>query len=400
MEAAATPSPDPVHVLETTLRPPCVMTRGAGDLLFDEDGKRYLDFVQGWAVNSLGHAPPEVARALTEQASRLVHGSAGFFNTTQVQLSSTLAQESGLGRVFLCSTGAEANESAIKLARKWGQVARGGAWEIVTTTDAFHGRTLATMSASGKATFAPLFEPKVQGFRKVPFGDADAIEAVLDDHVAAVLVEPIQGEAGVVVPPPGYLTRLRELTAARGVLLMFDEVQTGIGRTGKMFAFQHEDARPDVLTLGKGLGAGVPLAAMLCDARHACFQPGDQGGTYSGNALTAAVGQAVLDAVRAPGFLEHVNAMSAMLRSVLEGLIPRGLVSSVRGQGLLMAAELPGPTAGEVVRVAMAEGLLLNAPRPNLLRFMPALNVQAASIDELASVLPRVLEAAATSNAR
>jgi acetylornithine/N-succinyldiaminopimelate aminotransferase len=399
MDPVATPKPDPVHVLETTLRPPCVMTRGAGDLLFDEDGKRYLDFVQGWAVNSLGHAPAEVARALTEQASRLVHGSAGFFNTTQVRLSSTLAHESGLGRVFLCSTGAEANESAIKLARKWGQLARGGAWEIVTTTDAFHGRTLATMSASGKATFAPLFEPKVQGFRKVPFGDADAIEAVLDDQVAAVLVEPIQGEAGVVMPPPGYLRRLRELTAARGVLLMFDEVQTGIGRTGKLFAFQHEDARPDVLTLGKGLGAGVPLAAMLCDARYACFQPGDQGGTYSGNALTAAVGQAVMDAVTAPGFLDHVNAMSAKLRGVLEALIPRGLVSAVRGQGLLMAAELPGtPTAGEVVRLAMADGLLLNAPRPNLLRFMPALNVQAASIDELASLLPRVLEAAASSS--
>lgn len=394
MEPVTALKPDPVHVLETTLRPPCVMTRGAGDLLFDEDGKRYLDFVQGWAVNSLGHAPPEVARALTEQANRLVHGSAGFFNSTQVRLSTTLAQESGLGRVFLCSSGAEANESAIKLARKWGQVARGGAWEIVTTTDAFHGRTLATMSASGKATFAPLFEPKVQGFRKVPFGDADAIEAVLDDHVAAVLVEPIQGEAGVVVPPPGYLRRLRELTAARGVLLMFDEVQTGIGRTGKMFAFQHEDARPDVLTLGKGLGAGVPLAAMLCDERYACFQPGDQGGTYSGNALTSAVGQAVMDAVRAPGFLEHVNAMSAKLRGVLEGLIPRDLVSSVRGQGLLMAAELPGATASEVVRIAMAEGLLLNAPRPNLLRFMPALNVLATSIDELAERLPRVLEAA------
>ncbi|MBK8588131.1 MAG: aminotransferase class III-fold pyridoxal phosphate-dependent enzyme [Sandaracinaceae bacterium] len=398
MDPVATPKPDPVHVLETTLRPPCVMTRGAGDLLFDEDGKRYLDFVQGWAVNSLGHAPPEVARALTEQAGQLVHGSAGFFNTPQVRLCSTLAHESGLGRVFLCSTGAEANESAIKLARKWGQLTRGGAWEIVTTTDAFHGRTLATMSASGKATFAPLFEPKVQGFRKVPFGDADAIEAVLDDHVAAVLVEPIQGEAGVVMPPPGYLRRLRELTAARGVLLMFDEVQTGIGRTGKLFAFQHEDARPDVLTLGKGLGAGVPLAAMLCDARYACFQPGDQGGTYSGNALTAAVGQAVMDAVMAPGFLPHVNAMSAKLRSVLEALIPRGLVSTVRGQGLLVAAELPGPTASEVVRLAMADGLLLNAPRPNLLRFMPALNVQAASIDELASLLPRVLEAAASSS--
>jgi adenosylmethionine-8-amino-7-oxononanoate aminotransferase len=260
-----------------------------------------------------------VARALTEQASQLVHGSAGFFNTTQVRLCSTLAHESGLGRVFLCSTGAEANESAIKLARKWGQLARGGAWEIVTTTDAFHGRTLATMSASGKATFAPLFEPKVQGFRKVPFGDADAIEAVLDDHVAAVLVEPIQGEAGVVMPPPGYLKRLRELTAARGVLLMFDEVQTGIGRTGKLFAFQHEDARPDVLTLGKGLGAGVPLAAMLCDARYACFQPGDQGGTYSGNALTAAVGQAVMDAVMAPGFLDarerHVRQAARRARS-------------------------------------------------------------------------------------
>jgi acetylornithine/N-succinyldiaminopimelate aminotransferase len=353
--------------------------------------------VQGWAVNALGHSPEAVARAVTSQASTLVHSSAGFFNEPQVRLCSTLAHVSGLARTFLCATGAEANESAIKLARKWGQRERDGAWEIVTTTDAFHGRTLATMSASGKPAFAPLFEPKVQGFRKVAFGDADAVEAVLDERVAAVLVEPIQGEAGVVVPPAGYLRRLRELCTARGVLLMFDEVQTGVGRTGKLFAFQHEDARPDIMTLGKGLGAGVPLAAMLCDARYACFEPGDQGGTYSGNALTAAVGQAVLDAVTAPGFLEHVSAMSSKLRAALEGLIPLGLVRSVRGAGLLLAAELPADSGGEAVRLAFDEGLLLNAPRPNLLRFMPALNVRPESIDELAARLPAVLAAAAAS---
>ncbi|MCA9533846.1 MAG: aminotransferase class III-fold pyridoxal phosphate-dependent enzyme [Myxococcales bacterium] len=395
MEHALPPSP--VHVLETAVRPAAVMVRGAGDELFDQDGKRYLDFVQGWAVNSLGHSPEAVARALRTQASALVHSSAGYFNAPQVQLCTTLARLSGLERTFLCATGAEANESAIKLARKWGQRERGGAWEIVTTADAFHGRTLATMSASGKSAFAPLFEPKVQGFRKVPFGDAAAVEAALDERVAAVLVEPIQGEAGVVVPPRGYLRQLRELCSAQGVLLMFDEVQTGVGRTGALFAFEHEGARPDVMTLGKGLGAGVPLAAMLCDARVACFEPGDQGGTYSGNALTSAVGQAVLEAVTAPGFLDHVNAMSVKLRGVLEALVPRGLVASVRGAGLLLAAELPAATASDVVRRAHAEGLLLNAPRPNLLRFMPALNVLPASIDELAERLPGLLEAAGRS---
>ncbi|MCA9576692.1 MAG: acetylornithine transaminase [Polyangiales bacterium] len=389
------PTADTVHVLETAIRPSSVMVRGAGDELFDAAGTRYLDFVQGWAVNALGHAPSVVAEALTRQAEQLVHSSAGYFNAPQLALCRTLAQASGLERVFLCATGAEANESAIKLARKWGQRERGGAWEIITTADGFHGRTLATMSASGKATFAPLFEPKVQGFRKVPFGDAEAVADAIDERVVAVLVEPIQGEAGVVVPPEGYLRQLRELCSERGVLLMLDEIQTGVGRTGTLFAHQREDARPDVMTLGKGIGAGVPLAAMLCDARYACFEPGDQGGTYAGNALTAAVGQAVMETVMAPGFLAHVEAMSARLRSALETLVGRGLLRSVRGAGLLMATELPQASAAEVVRLAHAEGLLLNAPRPNLLRFMPALNVRPESIDELAERLPRLLEAAA-----
>jgi acetylornithine/N-succinyldiaminopimelate aminotransferase len=396
MDPVATPTPDPVHVLETTVRPPCVMTRGAGDLLFDEDGKRYLDFVQGWAVNSLGHAPAEVARALTEQASQLVHGSAGFFNTPQVRLCSTLAHESGLGRVFLCSTGAEANESAIKLARKWGQLARGGAWEIVTTTDAFHGRTLATMSASGKATFAPLFEPKVQGFRKVPFGDADAIEAVLDDHVAAVLVEPIQGEAGVVMPPPGYLKRLREVTAARGVLLMFDEVQTGIGRTGEALRVPARGRAPRRADAGQG--AGRRRAARGHAVRRAlCVLPARRSGRHllgqRAHRRSGPGGDGRRDGAGVPGPRErHVREAARRARSADPA---RARVHGAR-PGALMAAELPGPTAGEVVRLAMADGLLLNAPRPNLLRFMPALNVQAASIDELASLLPRVLEAAAS----
>lgn len=257
---------DPVHVLPTAVRPTSVMVRGEGDFLFDHEGERYLDFVQGWAVNALGHASPVVADALARQARTLVMASAAFYNAPQLALSDRLAAASGLDHVFVCSTGAEANESAIKLARKWGSIHRRGAYGLVTTEGGFHGRTLATMSASGKPEFAPLFEPKVPGFRKVPFGDAAAIESAIDDTVAAILVEPVQGEAGVVVPPAGYLAELRAIADRHGILLMLDEVQTGIGRCGTLFAFQGEGVLPDVLTLGKGLGAGFPIAAMLCTA--------------------------------------------------------------------------------------------------------------------------------------
>ena len=381
---------DTRHVLPTGPKPDLVMVRGKGSFLYDADGREYLDFVQGWAVNALGHCPPAITRALREQAERLWSASPAFHNGPHVALASRLAAVSGMDHVFVCATGAEANESAIKLARKWASIHRGGAHEIVTTDGSFHGRTLATMSASGKPSFAALFEPKVPGFRKVPFGDAEAMGRAVDGRTAAIMVEPIQGEAGVVVPPDGYLAALRAIADRAGVLLLLDEVQTGVGRTGRFFAFEHEAVRPDVVTLGKGLGAGLPVAAMLCTKAVSCFEPGDQGGTHVGNALLCAVAGAVVEIVADPDFLAGVRARSELLGERLRSIAgPRG--GAIRGRGMLQALRLRAPVAEAVVRGCRARGLLLNAPHPDVLRFMPALNVSEDEIARMVGLLEAVL---------
>jgi acetylornithine/N-succinyldiaminopimelate aminotransferase len=253
------------------------MVEGAGSRLRDSEGREYLDFVQGWAVNCLGHSHPVMRRALQEQAARLINCSPSFYNAPMARLATLVAASSGLRDVFFCNSGAEANEGAIKLARKWGQRHRGGAYEIVTMRGAFHGRTLATMSASGKPAFEPLFEPKVPGFVKVELNDLAAVAGAITERTAAVMLEPIQGEAGVVEARDEFVRGVRALTRERGVLLILDEIQTGVGRTGRLYAFEHSGARPDILTLGKALGGGVPLAALVASAEASCFEAGDQG---------------------------------------------------------------------------------------------------------------------------
>jgi acetylornithine/N-succinyldiaminopimelate aminotransferase len=383
-------SNDARHVLPTSKPPDLVMVRGRGSFIYDSEGREYLDFVQGWAVNALGHAPPAIARALQEQSETLWHSSPAFRNRPHIELASRLAAVSGMDHVFVCATGAEANESSIKLARKWGKVHRGGAYEIVTTEDAFHGRTLATMSASGKPAFAPLFEPKVPGFRKVPFGDAEAVARAIDERTTAIMIEPIQGEAGVVMPPDGYIAALRSIADRAGVLLVLDEVQTGVGRTGLFFAFEHERVRPDVVSLGKGLGAGIPVAAMLCMKEVSCFEPGEQGGTHVGNALLCAVANAVVATIADRDFLAGVRARGERLTARLRAVgAPRE--GSVRGRGLLQALRLRAPVSEAVAAECRARGLLLNAPRPDVLRFMPALNVSDDEIDRMAQILGEAL---------
>ena len=383
------------HVMLHEVRPAPVMVRGAGSWLWDDQGRRYLDFVQGWAVNGLGHAPPLLQRVLSAQARRLVNSSPAFLNRPQIDLCRALAEAAGMDQVFVASTGAEANEGAVKLARKWGKLHRQGAFQVITTEGSFHGRTLAMMAASGKPGWDTMFPPAIAGFVKVPYGDLAAVENAITAQTAAVMVEPIQGEGGVVVPPAGYLARLRRLTRKHGVLLIFDEIQTGMGRTGSLFAWQLEDARPDVLTLGKGLGAGVPLAALLATRAASCFSPGEQGSTYTGTPLISAVGLAVLRAVQAPRFLPAVRARGAELAAGLHRLAARFGCPEVRGRGLLWALLLPAPVAEAVVQRARDdEGLLLNAPRPNLLRFMPALNVSRAEIQAMLERLERILAAA------
>ena len=381
-------------LMDVAARPPLVFVEGRGSWLVDHAGRRYLDFVQGWAVNSLGHCPPQIAAALAAQAQRLISPSPAFFNDAALSLAQRLAALSGLQRVFLASSGAEANEGAIKLARKWGSLHKDGAFEIVTFADGFHGRTLATMSASGKAGWDRLYEPKVPGFPKARLNDLDSVRELVGPRTVAVMLEPIQGEAGVVPATAQFLRALRALCDERGLLLILDEVQTGVGRTGTLFAFEQAGVVPDVMTLGKGLGGGVPLAALLAKAEVACFAHGDQGGTYCGNPLMAAVGNAVLDAVAQPPFLAEVAESGAHLQRHLQHLSDRHGLAGERGSGLLRALDLGrpiGPALVEAAREMQPNGLLLNSPRPHLLRFMPALNVPLEEIDRMAEQLDALL---------
>jgi acetylornithine/N-succinyldiaminopimelate aminotransferase len=375
------------HVMPITSRPPVVMVEGAGSRLRDSAGREYLDFVQGWAVNCLGHCHPAIVDALARQARRLINCSPSYHNAPMATLATLVAESCGLDTVFFCNSGAEANEGAIKLARKWGSIHRGGAYEIVTTQGAFHGRTLTTMSASGKPAFERLFEPKVPGFVKVPLNDLSALAAAVTERTVAVMLEPIQGEAGVIPAEDDYLRAVRALTRERGVLLILDEIQTGIGRTGRLYAFEHTDTRPDILTLGKGLGGGVPLAALVASADASCFEPGDQGGTFNGNALMAAVGCAVMETVNTPAFLASVRDTSAHLVRRLRELSASHGHGEVRGHGLLLALALTRGDASKVVAEAFDRGLIINAPRPDTLRFMPALTVTPDEVDEMVSRL-------------
>jgi acetylornithine/N-succinyldiaminopimelate aminotransferase len=381
-------------LMDVAARPPLVFVEGRGSWLTDHAGRRYLDFVQGWAVNSLGHCPPQIGAALAAQAQRLISPSPAFFNDAALALAQRLAALSGLTRVFLASSGAEANEGAIKLARKWGSLHRDGAYEIITFADGFHGRTLATMSASGKAGWDVLFEPKVAGFPKALLNDLDSVRALVGPRTVAVMLEPIQGEAGVVPADAGFLRSLRALCDEHGLLLILDEVQTGVGRTGTMFAFEQARVMPDIMTLGKGLGGGVPLAALLASEEAACFAHGDQGGTYCGNPLMAAVGSAVLDVVARPAFLAGVAERGAHLQRHLARLCAKHGLAGERGSGLLRALDLGRPIGTALVEAARElrpEGMLLNSPRPRLLRLMPALNVPFEDIDRMAALLDGLL---------
>jgi len=379
------------HLMKITTRPPVVMVEGSGSWLRDSEGREYLDFVQGWAVNCLGHSHPVVVEALRAQAGKLINCSPAYYNERMARLATLVSQSTGLDQVFLCNSGAEANEGAIKLARKWGQRFRSGAFEIVTTQGAFHGRTLATMSASGKPAFEPLFEPKVPGFRKVPLNDLAAMDAAITERTAAIMLEPIQGEAGVIPADDDYLKALRALTRERGVLLILDEIQTGVGRTGRFCAYEHVSVQPDILTLGKGLGAGVPLAALVASAEVCCFEPGDQGGTFNGNPLMAAVGCAVVETVGRPEFLAGVREIGDYLTARLQTLSADTGHGAVRGRGLLLALALNGVGAAKVADTALERGLLINAPRPDSLRFMPALTVTRGEIDRMVALLEGAL---------
>jgi acetylornithine/N-succinyldiaminopimelate aminotransferase len=378
-------------LMEITARPPIVFVRGEGSWLWDDSGKRYLDFMQGWAVNCLGHSPPVIVEALAKQAKLLLTPSPAFYNAPSLELAQALVDHSCFDRVFFTNSGAEANEGAIKLARKYGALHKGGAYEIITFEGAFHGRTLATMSASGKKAFEPLFEPKVPGFPKARLNDLESVKRLIGDNTIGVMLEPIQGEAGVWPATDEFLRDLRALTKQHGLLLILDEIQTGVGRTGKLFHYEHAGIEPDIMTLGKGIGGGVPLAALLGTEAASCFEPGDQGGTFNGNPLMCAVGLAVLETVGQPEFLKSATDAGLFLASELQRISARHGLGEVRGKGLLLALDLKRPIAASIVAQALQDGMLLNAPQPDALRFMPALNVTRDEIAQMIDGLDAIL---------
>jgi acetylornithine/N-succinyldiaminopimelate aminotransferase len=385
-------------LLYITNRPPLVFTEGQGMWLTDHNGKRYLDWLQGWAVNCLGHSPQCLQDALVAQAKKVINPSPAFFNEPSIKLASMLTENSCFDRVFFANSGAEANEGAIKLARKWGKIHKNATgenrFEIITFEHSFHGRTLATMSASGKEGWGTMFAPQVPGFPKAELNNLASVEALIGKHTVAVMIEPVQGEGGVIPATKAFMQGLRALTTKHDLLLIVDEVQAGMGRTGKLFAYQLSDIEPDIMTLGKGIGGGVPLSALLCKEACAVFEPGDQGGTYNGNPLMTAAGIAVLEELLKPGFLQSVVDKGNYLRDGLLKLSDKYGMEGERGEGLLRALKLGKPIGGKIVEIARdlePQGLLLNSPRPDLLRFMSALNVTTGEIDLMLALLSDVI---------
>ena len=378
-------------VMQIAKRPDLLFEKGEGSWIWDTNGEKYLDFVQGWAVNTLGHSPDLIVDTLIKQAKKLINPSPAFYNQQMINCSNKLVENSVFDQVFFANSGAEANEGAIKLARKWGQLKKSGAWKIISFEGGFHGRTLTTMSASGKTAFEPLFEPKTDGFIKVPYNDIEAVENTIDNQTVAIMLELIQGEAGVIPADPGFVKGLRALADKHKLLLIVDEIQTGIARTGRLFAYEHYAVEPDIMTLAKGLGGGVPIAALLAKEHCCVFDYGDQGGTFNGNPLMTAVANAIIEEISSIGFLESIKEKSNLLVIGLKKLSKEFGLGEVRGNGLLIALDTKAIDANELVNQALQKGLLINAPRINALRFMPALNVSEEEIEIMLSLLEDIL---------
>jgi acetylornithine/N-succinyldiaminopimelate aminotransferase len=373
-------------------RYPVAFVRGRGARLWDADGREYLDFFTGLAVNNLGHAHPRVVAAIREQSEKLLHASNVYYNEPAARLGELLTDHSFADRVFFCNSGAEANEAAIKLARKYGSENLDGRYEILTTFGSFHGRTIATLSATAQEKYQAGFHPMLPGFRYVPFGDLAAMTEAVRKETLGILIEPIQGEGGVNLPPDGYLGRLRELCDERRLLLLLDEVQVGMGRTGALFAHEHEAIRPDIVSLAKALGGGVPIGAMLTTNEIArSFTPGAHGSTFGGNPLACAAGTAVMHALLEDHVLENCRAMGGRIRERLDKLrseLP--MIRDVRGRGLIVGIELDRP-GRPFVGAALERGLVINCTAERVIRLLPPLTIAAAEVDEGLAILEKVL---------
>jgi acetylornithine/N-succinyldiaminopimelate aminotransferase len=373
------------YLMQTGRRLPITFVRGQGCLLYDDAGRAYLDLVAGIAVNLLGHAHPEVAAAVGAQSRKLIHASNLYFTEPQVELARRLVELSFPSRVFFCNSGAEANEAAIKIARKWGTKYRDGAFEIITTYGSFHGRTLATVTAGGQHKYSDAFKPLPDGFVHVPYNDLDAIKSATGEKTVAVMLEPVMGEIGVIPAQPGYLAGVRRWCDEHNLLLILDEIQTGLGRTGRWFAHQHHGITPDVMTLAKGLGGGVPIGACLAAPRADVFEPGDHGSTFGGNPLACVAALTVLMVIERDGLVGHAAEMGEMLQSVLAGLGAK----NVRGLGLMQAIEFAEPRAKAFQQACLESGLIVNAVDDNSVRLVPPLIISAAEIDQAQATMQK-----------
>lgn len=377
------------YMFKTYSRFPITLVRGEGCLVWDEQGKSYLDFIGGIAVCALGHSSPIVTKALEDQSRMLVHVSNLFYTKPQIDLARVLVENSFADRVFFANSGAEANEAAIKLARKYARDNMGeGKYVIICMENSFHGRTMATLSATGQQKVRKGFAPLLSGFTFVPFNDIDAIDRAADESVCAVMLEPIQGEGGVVVPDDTYLGEVRKLCDEKGILLIFDEVQVGMGRTGKLFAYEHYGVHPDIMTLAKALGNGLPIGAMLATERFSeSFGPGTHASTFGGTPLVTAVATAVVKSILEDGILEHCVQMGSYFRERLQGLVDKyDFVKEVRGLGLIVGLEL-GVEGAPVVNSCLEKGFLINCTQDKILRFLPPLIVEKEQIDQMVDCL-------------
>ncbi len=381
------------YTMNTYGRQPLVLVKGRGTKVFDSDGREYLDFVSGVAVNNLGHCHPRVVVALQKQAQRLMHVSNHYHNEPQINLAKALVQNSFADKAFFCNSGTEAVEAAIKLARRYGrEILKQDRYEIISMDGSFHGRTMGALTATGQEKLHKHFQPLVGGFRHVPFNDVKAVELAVTEHTCAVLVEPVQGEGGVNVPSPGYLKALRELCDRHRLLLMLDEVQTGMGRTGKLYAYEHEAIMPDVVALAKGLGSGMAIGALLATEEAArSLSPGTHGSTFGGNPLACSAALASLETLLEDNLI--IPSVAVLGKHFEERLLQLkkkyGFIRSVRGSGLLLGMELDFE-GKQIVAACMKEGFLINCTMDNVLRFMPPLIVAEEEIDLLARALDAV----------
>jgi acetylornithine aminotransferase/acetylornithine/N-succinyldiaminopimelate aminotransferase len=381
------------YFMRTVKRLPVTLVRGKGCRVWDSSGRKYLDFVGGWAVNSLGHCHPVLSKAIKDQADRLIQASNQYYTVPQVELAELLVKNSCLERVFFCNSGAEANEGATKLARRYGKLNLKGAYEIITTNSSFHGRTLAMVAATGQHKFQDPYIPLPDGFVNVEYDSIEAIRSAVSDKTCAVMLEPIQGEGGVNVPADDYLKKVRALCDEKGLLLILDEVQTGLGRIGSLFGYQQYGVEPDIMTLAKGLGSGVPVGALMAKERASVFQPGEHGSTFGGNPLACAAAVAVVKFIIENDIPAKVMKLGGYFTTELLKMKQEfAFITEVRGRGLLLALEFNSDIGEAVTNACMERQLLVNRVKPNALRFIPPLIVTRAEIDEGLGILREVLE--------